>query len=135
MVKSSEGGTGARDKVCISCFCVLTSTFAYFSLCRESLVAILQRAVEHCPQVEELWLRWAKEKWNDGDVVAARVVLEKAFVANPESEAIWLAAVKLEAENGELGVARQLLDRARTVANTERVSFNMISIFLCVQGC
>lgn len=64
----------------------------------------------------------AKEKWLAGDVPAAREVLELAFVANPESEQIWLAAVKLEAENSELRVARELLIRARTVADTERVS-------------
>ena len=64
----------------------------------------------------------AKEKWLAGDVPAAREVLERAFIANPESEQIWLAAVKLEAENGELDVARELLIRARTVADTERVS-------------
>ena len=64
----------------------------------------------------------AKEKWTAGDVPSAREVLEKAFIANPESEQIWLAAVKLEAENGELDVARELLVRARTVADTERVS-------------
>ena len=58
----------------------------------------------------------AKEKW------PAREFLERAFVANPESEHIWLAAVKLEAENGELKVARELLIRARTVADTQRVS-------------
>lgn len=71
----------------------------------------------------------AKEKWLAGDVSAAREVLEKAFIANPESEQIWLAAVKLEAENGELGVARELLIRARTVADTERVSdmFSMLT--------
>lgn len=68
----------------------------------------------------------AKEKWLAGDVPAAREVLEKAFIANPESEQIWLAAVKLEAENGELGVARELLIRARTVADTERVSHRFI---------
>ena len=64
----------------------------------------------------------AKEKWLAGDVPAAREVLERAFLANPESEQIWLAAVKLEAENGELDVARELLVRARTAADTERVS-------------
>ena len=63
----------------------------------------------------------AKEKWNQGDVNAAREILENAFVANKESEAIWLAAVKLEAENGELAAAAMLLERARTVADTERV--------------
>lgn len=89
---------------------------------RESLNAILERAVHHCPQAEVLWLMWAKEKWLAGDVPAAREVLERAFVANSESEQIWLAAVKLEAENGELDVARELLVRARTVADTQRVS-------------
>jgi pre-mRNA-processing factor 6 len=88
---------------------------------RESLDAVLSRAVHHCPQAEVLWLMSAKEKWLAGDVSAAREVLERAFVANPESEQIWLAAVKLEAENGELGVAKELLVRARTVADTERV--------------
>ena len=82
----------------------------------------MQRAVEHCPQAEVLWLMWAKKKWEDGDVPAAREVLEKAFLANPESEAIWLAAVKLEAENGQFEVARALLTRARMVAGTARVS-------------
>jgi len=74
----------------------------------------------------------AKEKWLAGDVPAAREVLEQAFIANPESEQIWLAAVKLEAENGELGVARELLIRARTVADTERVSH--LYIFLVRHG-
>jgi pre-mRNA-processing factor 6 len=65
---------------------------------------------------------WAKEKWIGGDVPAARDVLAKAFDANPESEQIWLAAVKIEAENKEYQAARDLLVRARTVADTEKVS-------------
>jgi pre-mRNA-processing factor 6 len=55
-------------------------------LFRESLDAVLGRAVHHCPQAEVLWLMSAKEKWVAGDVPASREVLEKAFVANPESE-------------------------------------------------
>ncbi|RPD55484.1 TPR-like protein [Lentinus tigrinus ALCF2SS1-6] len=88
---------------------------------RESLNAILEGAVHHCPQAEVLWLMWANEKWLEGDVPAALELLERAFIANSESQQIWLAAVKLEAENGELGVARELLVRARTVADTQRV--------------
>lgn len=64
----------------------------------------------------------AKEKWMAGDIDGARSVLEAAFDANPESEQIWLAAFKFEAQNGQWGVARQLLERARSIANTERVS-------------
>ena len=88
---------------------------------RESLDAVLSRAVHHCPQAEVLWLMSAKEKWLAGDVSAAREVLVNAFYANPDSEQIWLAAVKLEAENGELDAARQFLERARNAADTERV--------------
>lgn len=95
-------------------------------LSRESLDAILNRAVEHCPQAEVLWLMSAKEKWIAGDVPAAREVLERAFVANKESEQIWLAAVKLEAENNEIDVARELLIRARSVADTERVRIDAL---------
>ena len=98
----------------------------------ESLDAVLSQAVHYCPQAEVLWLMSAKEKWLAGDVPAAREVLEKAFIANPESEQIWLAAVKLEAENGELGVARELLIRARTVADTERVSNFLLQTFLTI---
>jgi len=65
---------------------------------------------------------WAKEKWIGGDVPAARDVLAKLFDANPESEQIWLAAVNIEAESREYRAARDLLVRARTVADTERVS-------------
>ena len=82
----------------------LSFVFLYFHWLvfkRESLDAILNLAVIHCPQAEVQWLMAAKEKWLTGDVPAAREVLERAFVANPESEQIWLAAVKLEAENGE----------------------------------
>lgn len=96
---------------------------------RDSLNAILERAVGHCPQAETLWLMWAKEKWLGGDVPGARGVLEKAFDANPESEQIWLAAVKIEAENGEFVAARDLLFRARQVADTERVSIRRMHLF------
>ena len=57
-----------------------------------------------------------------GDVEAAREVLVKALDTNPESEQIWLASVKLGAEKGELAVERELLGRARSVADTERLS-------------
>ncbi|KAJ6619458.1 PRP1 splicing factor, N-terminal-domain-containing protein [Mycena sp. CBHHK59/15] len=86
-----------------------------------SMESLFEKAVGYCPQSEVFWLMWAKKKWLDDDVPAARRVLEQAFLANPESENIWLAAVKLEAENGEHQVARALLLRAREVANTSRL--------------
>ena len=44
----------------------------------ESLDKLLVHAVECCPQVEVLWLMWAKEKWVGGDVRAACEVLKRA---------------------------------------------------------
>lgn len=46
---------------------------------RESLEALLQRAVAHCPKAEVLWLMGAKSKWLAGDVPAARSILALAF--------------------------------------------------------
>lgn len=116
---------------------------------RESLEALLQRAVAHCPKSEVLWLMGAKSKWLavskfmcktlilnrdcslfffsisfflfQGDVPAARGILSLAFQANPNSEEIWLAAVKLESENSEYERARRLLAKARASAPTPRV--------------
>lgn len=88
---------------------------------RESLEALLQRAVAHCPKSEVLWLMGAKSKWIAGDVPAARGILSYAFQANPNSEDIWLAAVKLESENAEYDRARRLLAKARASAPTPRV--------------
>lgn len=88
---------------------------------RESLEALLQRAVAHCPKSEVLWLMGAKSKWMADDVPAARGILSYAFQANPNSEDIWLAAVKLESENAEYERARRLLAKARASAPTPRV--------------
>lgn len=51
----------------------------HFSSLRESLEALLQRAVAHCPKAEVLWLMGAKSKWLAGDVPAARSILALAF--------------------------------------------------------
>lgn len=91
------------------------------TVCRETLLALLNRAVESVPQAEVLWLMAAKESWLSGDVDGARQILSRAFEANPDSEGIWLAAVKLEAENGQIEAAKQLMQRAREVSGTERV--------------
>lgn len=50
---------------------------------RESLEALLQRAVAHCPKAEVLWLMGAKSKWLAGDVPAARSILALAFRPTP----------------------------------------------------
>ncbi|XP_006882247.1 PREDICTED: pre-mRNA-processing factor 6-like [Elephantulus edwardii] len=93
---------------------------------RESLEALLQRAVAHCPKAEVLWLMGAK--WLAGDVPAARSILALAFQANPNSEEIWLAAVKLESENNEYERARRLLAKARSSAPTARVFMKAVKL-------
>lgn len=59
------------------CLCALLVTGPLS--CRESLEALLQRAVAHCPKAEVLWLMGAKSKWLAGDVPAARSILALAF--------------------------------------------------------
>ncbi|KAF5765492.1 putative 43kDa postsynaptic protein [Helianthus annuus] len=88
---------------------------------RESLDALLRKAVTYTPQAEVLWLRGAKEKWLAGDVPAARHILLEAYAAIPNSEEILLVAFKLEFENNEPERARMLLAKARERGGTERV--------------
>jgi pre-mRNA-processing factor 6 len=88
---------------------------------RETLDALLAKAVQHCPQDDTLWLMGAKEKWLAGDVPGARYILKMANAAIPDSENIWLAAAKLEYESNEPERARALLTKARERAGTERV--------------
>ncbi|KAL6561498.1 Protein STABILIZED1 [Orobanche minor] len=88
---------------------------------RESLDALLRKAVTYIPHAEVLWLMGAKEKWLADDVPAARAILHEAYAAIPNSEEIWLAAFKLEFENHEVERARLLLAKARESGGTERV--------------
>lgn len=59
---------------------------------RESLEALLQRAVAHCPKAEVLWLMGAKSKWLAGDVPAARSILALAFQVGEGQHPSQLAA-------------------------------------------
>lgn len=52
---------------------------SFIASLRESLEALLQRAVAHCPKAEVLWLMGAKSKWLAEDVPAARSILALAF--------------------------------------------------------
>uniref|UniRef100_A0A8B9R9T8 Pre-mRNA-processing factor 6 n=1 Tax=Astyanax mexicanus TaxID=7994 RepID=A0A8B9R9T8_ASTMX len=108
--------------------CIQQIKFSISFTLRESLEALLQRAVAHCPKAEVLWLMGAKSKWLAGDVPAARSILALAFQANPNSEEIWLAAVKLESENNEYERARRLLAKARSSAATARVFMKSIKL-------
>lgn len=108
--------------VCFTSVSYLTLKDLFAFVSRETLEALLQRAVAHCPKAEVLWLMGAKSKWMAGDIPAARSILSLAFQANPNSEEIWLAAVKLESENNEFERARRLLAKARSSAPTARVS-------------
>ncbi len=88
---------------------------------RETVEALLERAVTACPNAEVLWLMYAKERWIAGNLPGAREVLGRAFDQNVGSEEISLAAAKLEAESGEKRAASVLLERARREVGTARV--------------
>ncbi|KAL8799073.1 MAG: hypothetical protein Q9182_006169 [Xanthomendoza sp. 2 TL-2023] len=87
---------------------------------REDLWNVLEKAVEAVPQADDLWIQYANEKYQSGDVDGARIVLGKAFNQSP-SENIYLEAINLEAKNGQIDQARELLQQARQEAGTDRV--------------
>jgi pre-mRNA-processing factor 6 len=64
----------------------------------------------------------AKEKWLGGDIPGAQAILAEAFKQNEDSESIFLAAAKLASETNEMEAAQQILEKARSQADTERVS-------------
>ena len=88
---------------------------------RQALWDVLEKGTNACPNSEILWMQLAREKWQAGDMDAARLTLGTAFSRNPGNEDIWLAAVKLEADNGQTNQARALLEQARGEAGTDRV--------------
>lgn len=65
----------------------------------ENYEELLKKATENCPDAENLWLMYAKSRWQSEDVEGARQILAQAFRHNSNSEEIWMAAVKLESEN------------------------------------
>ncbi|KAI4089936.1 MAG: hypothetical protein Q9206_005117 [Seirophora lacunosa] len=87
---------------------------------KEDLWNVLEKAVEAVPQADDLWIQYANEKYQSGDVDGARIVLGKAFNQSP-SENIYLEAINLEARNGQIDQARNLLAQARQEAGTDRV--------------
>ncbi|CAD5228302.1 unnamed protein product [Bursaphelenchus okinawaensis] len=86
----------------------------------ENYEELLKKAVDKCPKAEVLWLRYAKARWQQEDVVGARAILSEAFQKNPNSEDIWMAAIKLESETNNYEAARKLLTKARSMAPSPR---------------
>jgi len=84
--------------------------------------AVLDQAVQHCPNAVKLWLLYAKEMWRgQNDVDRARSILERAWTENSHHEDIWLAHVKLEFETKAFDRARGLLHLARQKCSTPKV--------------
>jgi pre-mRNA-processing factor 6 len=91
----------------------------YFT--KDSLYKLLQKAVEACPQSDELWLYYARTLIQAGDLDEARRVLGNAYNQN-QSDEIYLAAVKLELDGGRTEEARRLLTQSRNRDNaTDRI--------------
>jgi len=74
----------------------------------------------------------AKEKWLGGDIPGAQAILAEAFKQNEDSESIFLAAAKLASETNEMEAAQQILEKARSQADTERVSYKSLVIELMI---
>ncbi|KHJ91194.1 tetratricopeptide repeat protein [Oesophagostomum dentatum] len=102
------------------------------SFAKQEYETVLADATASCPQVEVLWLMYAKSRWMHGDVPGARDILAKAFEHNANSEGIWMAAVKLESENNEFARARRLLDKARRNAPSARIWMKSARLEWCL---
>ena len=88
----AKGRSYPPSSVASSWILTRLSLFHLSFLCptpRESLEALLQRAVAHCPKAEVLWLMGAKSKWLAEDVPAARSILALAFQVKKSSVFGW----------------------------------------------
>ncbi|PIC30868.1 hypothetical protein B9Z55_021964 [Caenorhabditis nigoni] len=84
--------------------------------------AILLKACEVVPEVENYWLMLAKLRFVNKRVAEARTTLKDAFEKHGhQSEKIWLAATKIEIESDEFDTARGLFAKARAKAPSARV--------------
>ena len=94
---------------------------------REAMWQLLDKAVEACPDAEEIWQLAAKSRWDAGFTDDARRILGRAFNQLSNSENIFLSAVKLEADALQIEEARQLLATARQEAGTDRVWYKSVA--------
>ena len=94
---------------------------------REEMFRLLDKAVEACPDAEEIWQLSARSRWDAGLTDEARIILGKAFNQLSSSENIFLSAVKLEADANQIEEARQLLATARQEAGTDRVWYKSVA--------
>lgn len=84
--------------------------------------AILLKACETVPEVEDYWLMLAKLRFVNKRVGEARDTLMSAFEKHGhQSEKIWLAATKIEIETDQFDTARGLFGKARAKAPSARV--------------
>lgn len=94
---------------------------------KDALWKLLEKAVEACPGSPEMWIMFAKEKEQAGELDEARDVISRAFRQNPGDERLWLNGVSLEAEHGNTEKARELLMVARREAGTNRVWYRSVA--------
>ena len=94
---------------------------------RDEMWKLLDKAVEACPDAEQIWQLNAKSRWDAGFPDDARRILAKAFNQLSSSENIFLSAVKLEADANQIEEARQLLATARREAGTDRVWYKSVA--------
>jgi pre-mRNA-processing factor 6 len=84
----------------------------------DTLLSVLERAVNACHSSESLWLMYAREMWNSGNVDGARQVLGRSFEQLPGNENLYTRAVDFEVDAGNMENARSFLATARASAAT-----------------
>ncbi|KAF2478192.1 uncharacterized protein BDR25DRAFT_250834 [Lindgomyces ingoldianus] len=87
----------------------------------ESLLPMLERAVNACPKSESLWLLYAREMWAADKPAEAREVLGRSFGQLQGNENLYTRAVDFEVDAGDYDQARRFLEMARETAATDRI--------------
>lgn len=94
----------------------------------EALYQWFDKCVASNPALEEFWLRYAKEKWQNKDISGARLVLSNGQAQLPDNIELWLAAIKLEVENRSYPRALELLHEAKQKLNLPRLWYKEVHL-------
>ncbi|ORY10169.1 PRP1 splicing factor, N-terminal-domain-containing protein [Clohesyomyces aquaticus] len=87
----------------------------------ESLLHLMERAVNACPKSESLWLLYARELWATNQADEARTVCGRALNQLPGNENIYVRAVAFEVDASAYDKARYFLELAQQTSPTDRI--------------
>ena len=120
---AAAGETGATTPPALARLLLAAAAFEWAHGTPMSLDSRLERAVIAAPDVMQLWIVWARARWQAGnDAAGARAILRRGQRAGGlavRADALWEAHAELEASSGAPKAAWTLLEeRASAVSAT-----------------